>query len=97
MSISSLYRWRDFTFEGNEAGKSACLRPVLTAPPGMLLSGAGEHFFPIIGKGIGGRLGREVVTQAPGFAQCLRGECHRGFYPTATLCYCDGYQYSIST
>ena len=63
MSIPSLYRWRDFTFGGNGAGKSACLRPMLTAPPGMLRSGAGEHFFSIIGKGIGGRLGREGGTR----------------------------------
>lgn len=52
MSISSVDWRRDFTFRGSGAGKSVCLRPVLTAPPGMLRSGAGEHFFPIIGKGI---------------------------------------------
>ncbi len=74
MSISSLYRWRDFTFEGNEAGKSACLRPVLTAPPGMLRSGAGEHFFPIIGKGIGGRLGREGVMKQCFLPRAIAGE-----------------------
>ena len=97
MSISSLDWWRDFTFGGNEAGKSACLRPVLTAPPGMLRSGAGEHFFPIIGKGIGERLSREGGYPGSRLCPVLVGRMSPWVLPTATLCYCDGYQYSIST
>ncbi len=74
MSISSLDWRRDFTFGGSGAGKSACLRPVLTAPPGMLRSGAGEHFFPIVGKGIGGRLGREGVMKQCFLPRAIAGE-----------------------